>query len=267
MTTYYMLVLLCALAGFAALAISMEKYSRALTGRMLGATRRRYIYWLGWGFLIVALGVGVAGWHWNIGPVLLLGSLTAAGTLLVFIMPWWPLQPKHAARKEKPVSPFPDMRLAKPVRGLLVLSLIALPIWVGFNAWKMSEQAVLREDAIHGQIGPWTFVLAEENQDGPEFVAGHTPIKQFHLRFCEACDSEIRAAYLKIRKPRSLRAAGLAFQGARWTREVAIYIPPAARLADQIWLTVESKSGEVYQQAFDIQRLSPATARFIQEQP
>lgn len=258
-------VFLFALAGFAALAMSMEKHSRELTGHMLNIAQRKTLYWLGWGLLAVALGVGVAGWHWNIGPVLLLGSLSAAGMLLVFLLPWWALQPKHAARKEKPLPPYPERPLHWLARAVLFLALIGLPAWVVFNAWKMSEQAVLREDAIHGQIGPWTFVIAEENHDGPEFFAGNTPVKEFHLRFCESCDSEIRAAYLKIRKPRSLRAAGLAFHGARWTREVAIYIPPAARLEDQLWLTVESKTGEVYQQAFAIERLSPATARFIQE--
>jgi hypothetical protein len=264
MTVYYLSALLFSLAGFACLAITMEKHCRELTGRLLNTTQRKIMYWLGWCLLAVALSAGVAGWHWSIGPVLLFGSLTAAGILLVFMMPWWPLQPKHAPRKEKPLLPYPDRPMSKVTQGLLILVLVALPAWVVLNAWKMSEQAVLRADAIHGQIGPWTFVIAEENQDGPEFFLG-TPVKEFHLRFCEVCDSEIRAAYLKIRKPRSLRASGLAFHGARWTREVAISIPPAAALTDKIWLTVESKSGEIYHQAFDIQRLSPATARFIQE--
>lgn len=265
MSAYHVAVLLFALAGFAALAASMEKHGRGLTGRELSLGQRRFVYWLGWSLLAIALACGVAGWRWNIGPVVLLGWLSVVGVLIAFMLPWWPLQPKHAPRKEKPLPQLQDTVLSLPLRALLVLALLAVPSWVVFNAWKMSEQAVLREDAIHGKIGPWTFVIAEENQDGPEFFAGKTPVKEFHLRFCEACDGEIRAAYLKIRKPRSLRAAGLAFQGARWTREVAIYIPPAATLEDQIWLTVESKRGEVYHQAFDIERLSPATAKFIKE--
>jgi len=265
MTAYHMAVLLFAWGGFFALAVSMEKHGKELIGRELSAGQRQRCYWLGWGLLAIASAFAVAGWHWNIGPVVMVGWLSAIGVLLAFLMPWWPLQQKQAARKEKSLPQLRDTVLPVPVRALLVLALFAVPAWLGFNAWKMSEQAVLRDDAIHGQIGPWTFVMAEESQDVPEKFAWDTPVKEFHLRFCEACDSEIRAAYLKFRKPRSLRAAGLAFHGARWTREVAIYIPPAARLEDQIWLTVESKSGEVYHQAFDIERLSPATARFIQE--
>ena len=266
MTAYHLVVLLFALGGFAALAASMEKHGKELTGRALGERQRQCLYWLGWGLLAIALACGVSGWHWNIGPVVLLGWLSLAGVLLAFCLPWWPLQPKQAPRKEKATPVLKDTVLSLPTRALLIVALVALPAWIGFNAWKMSEQAVLRDDAIHGQIGPWTFVIAEEDREPPKLVAGNTPIKEFHLRFCEACDRDIRAAYLKIRKPRSLRAAGLAFQGARWTREVAIYIPPAARLEEQIWLTVESKTGEVYHQAFDIARLSPAMARFIEEQ-
>ncbi|MCB5185767.1 DUF3325 domain-containing protein [Methylobacillus gramineus] len=265
MSTYHLAVLFFSLAGFAALAISMEKHTLQLIGRELPARQRQWVYWLGWTSLAVALAIGAAGWHWNIGPVVLVGWLSVAGVALAFLMPWWPLQPKHHPRKEKSVASLPDSVLAWPVRAVLILGLIALPAWLIGNAWKVSEQAVLRDDAVHGQIGPWKFVIAEEDQGAPDIVAGTTPIKEFHLRFCDECDREIRAAYLKIRKPRSLRAAGLAFHGARWTREVAIYIPPAAKLEDQIWLTVESKRGEVYHQAFDIARLSPATARFIEE--
>ncbi|MCB5190922.1 DUF3325 domain-containing protein [Methylobacillus arboreus] len=265
MSAYHFAVLLLTLGGFAALAVSMEKHGRQLTGRDLPEKKRRLVYWLGWVLLALALAVGVGGWHWNIGPVVLVGWLSVAGMALAFTMPWWPLQPKLAARKEKPLPQVPDSVLPWPVRSLLILGLVALPAWYVGNAWKMSEHAVLRDDAVHGQIGPWKFVIVEEDQGPPEFVAGGTPIKEFHLRFCEECDREIRAAYLKIRKPRSLRAAGLAFSGTRWTREVAIYIPPAATLEDQIWLTVESKAGEVYHQAFDIERLSPALAKFIKE--
>ncbi|SNR79911.1 Protein of unknown function [Methylobacillus rhizosphaerae] len=265
MTAYHVTVLLFALASFAAFALSMEKHGRELTGRDLSVGLRKGMYWLGWGLLAVALAIGVAGWHWNIGPVIWLGWLSIVGVAIAFLMPWWPLRPQPARKKEKALPQLRERELTLPVRALLTVGLVLLPAWIAINAWKMSEQAVLREDAMRGKIGPWEFVIAEENLDPPEYVAGNTPIKEFHLRFCEECDRDIRAAYLKIRQPRSLRAAGLSFQGARWTREVAIYIPPAALLEDQIWLTVESKSGEVYHQAFDIARLSPATARFIQE--
>ena len=131
---------------------------------------------------------------------------------------------------------------------------------------------LLREDAVHGEIGPWTFTLAEKDQKPPEFVALDVPLKAFVIRFCDGCERDIRMAYLKVREPRffpgaggSLRTAGNAFEGRGREKTAEIPLPRMATLGDGLWLTVEATNGEVYHQRFDIQRLSPTLAQFIQE--
>jgi len=107
--------------------------------------------------------------------------------------------------------------------------------------------------------------LAEKDQQSPEIVALDVPLKAFVIRFCDGCDRDIRMAYLKVRKPHSLRAAGNAFEGRGREKTAEIPLPRAATLDDGLWLTVEATNGEVYHQRFDIQHLSPAMARFIRE--
>ena len=62
-------------------------------------------------------------------------------------------------------------------------------------------------------------------------------------------------------------AAGNAFGGRGTDKRVEIPIPRAASIQDGLWLTVEGNDGSVHQQRFAIERLSPALARFIEEQP
>jgi hypothetical protein len=87
-------------------------------------------------------------------------------------------------------------------------------------------------------------------------------MKEFELRFADDAQAEICAAYLRARKPRSLRAAGIAFEG-NHLRTATIIIPPAFQAEEQIWLTVEGRNGEVHHAAVDVHQLSPALARFI----
>jgi hypothetical protein len=87
-------------------------------------------------------------------------------------------------------------------------------------------------------------------------------MKAFTLRFAEDAQPEIRAAYLRARQPRLLRTAGIAFEG-NPLRTANIVIPPAFKAEEQLWLTVEGRNGEVHHAALEVDRLSPALARFL----
>lgn len=145
--------------------------------------------------------------------------------------------------------------------------LLAIPAAFMIYLAQQGPEPVFGHHALQGQIGPWSFALAETNNKAP--ISGPTGAhrKAFQIRFCQACDPHIRRAYLHVSKPEPMPAPRQAFSNTRWTRAVEIVIPPNSELEHQLWLTVEAKSGEIYHQAFDFHQVSPMTAAFIQQQP
>ncbi|MCX5567400.1 DUF3325 domain-containing protein [Alcaligenes phenolicus] len=145
--------------------------------------------------------------------------------------------------------------------------LLALPAAFMIYLAQQGPEPVFGNHALQGQIGPWSFALAETDDKAP--ISGPTGAhrKAFQIRFCQACDPHIRRAYLQVSKPEPTPAPRQAFSNTRWTRAVEIVIPPNSELEHQLWLTVEAKSGEIYHQAFDFHQVSPMTAAFIQQQP
>lgn len=283
MTVLHMAVLLLSLAGFIALAMAMPKHSKQVLRRHLPDSLRRVMRGLGWTLLAVGLGLGIAQWQFDVGTVTWLGWLTIAGVALVFYLPKWPGQPESKptrARKRKgnvggvpgPSSVVVSRRSRSMRFGIATFALL-LPF--GAFAWQLlntPDKPLLRDDALHGEIGPWSFSLAEKDQKPPEVVALDVPLKAFVIRFCDGCERDIRMAYLKVREPRfssdaagALRSAGNAFEGRGQEKTAEIPVPRAATLDDGLWLTVEATNGEVHHQRFDIQRLSPAMAQFIRE--
>lgn len=267
MTSLNIAVFLLSLAGFVALAAGMSKHAKHLLRRELSNAVSRLLRALGWLLLAAALAVGIKQWHTDVGLVTWLGWLTVAGLLLVFSLPRWPWQPITRAAKPRPETPdAPAPRSSRQV----ALGALLLTAPLAVFAWQLittPEQPLLREDALHGQIGPWTFSLAEQDQHAPEIVALEVPLKTFVIRFCDACQRDIRLASLKVRQPHNPSAAGNAFGGRGTEKRVEIPIPRAASIQDGLWLTVEGNDGSVHQQRFAIERLSPALARFIEEQP
>jgi len=275
MTLVHAALLLTSLAGFMALALAMPRHSQHVLRRPLPSARRHLLRLLGWLLLAAALALGMAQWRFGVGLVTWLGWLTIAGVALVFHLSWWAGQseiPSARARKRQrdnaetgaAVTAVPGH--APMARTMLASLVLLLPL--GGFAWQLlhvAEKPLLREDAIHGQIGPWAFSLAEKDRKPPQVVALDVPLKEFVIRFCEGCERDIRMAYLKVREPRSLRAAGNAFEGQGTEKTAEIPVPRSATRDDGLWLTVEANNGEVYHQRFDIQRLSPALAGFIRE--
>ena len=143
--------------------------------------------------------------------------------------------------------------------------LVAVPV-VFLLALKATPIApLLRADAFAGQVGPWSFRLAESSHNVPELVAMDIPMKSYQVRFCEDCDAQIRAAYLKVNKPRSLRAAGIVLNGARWNRNVDIQLPANTTADSMLWLTVVGKDGEMHQAAVRLANVSPATVAWFKQ--
>ncbi|MFQ6755835.1 DUF3325 domain-containing protein [Cereibacter sphaeroides] len=260
-------MLLASTGGFLALALASEKPGAALLGQKPAPARRWGLRLLGWPLLALALVEGTVGWGPSVGWVTWLGWLTVAGAGLVFAFPYWEraraAAPARERRAAAPVPLLPPLR-ARPLRAaVLAAVVIAPPAYLAAVALS-HEQPVLRADAIAGQAGPWRFTLAEADRGVPRILLGDFPTKSYQIRFCDTCDDQIRAAYLKVNKPRSLRGAGLVFGSDRWNRSVEIQLPNSTGPDSEIWLTVEGKDGSLHHASFPIRQISPATADWLQ---
>lgn len=278
-------VFISSLAGFICLALASDRQGEFLLHRSASKRERLLFRVIGWPLLALALARCVQGWSASIGVVSWLGWLTIAGAGLAFSLPWWPWQekkpvrarPAPTAKAEAKESSMPPLEHAvssaqasvsiSPRNLIFAGSLLAIPATFLIYLAQLGPAPLFREDALQGQIGPWSFVLAETNAHAPASSgSGSGPhTKAFQIRFCETCDTDIRGVYLQINKPETKPPPRQAFGGVRWTRAVEIAIPPSSELEHQLWLTVEAKSGELYHQAFDFQHVSPATATFIQQ--
>lgn len=249
-------VALVALAGFFCLALAAERQGEQLLGRVPSPALRRTCRAAGWFLLAAALLLCLRGWGDTIGGVAWVAWIGVVSAALVFVLPRWTEKPARAL----PVVPPAPVSARR--RWLTVAVLCAVPALFGVGLAQAPVKPVLRADALHGEIGPWTFSLAESDQQTPQMVLGDTPFKKYQLRFCEACDAQIRAAYLKVHKPRSLRGAGITFGGSRWDRSVEIQLPSRGGPETEVWLTVEGKDGSVHQRGWRMDEISPATARW-----
>ncbi|AYR18903.1 DUF3325 domain-containing protein [Alcaligenes faecalis] len=271
-------VFISSLAGFICLALASDRQGEFLLHRAPRKQERRIFRLIGWPFLAVAWLLCWQGWGWSIGTVAWLGWLTMAGAGLTFYLPWWPWQEKKPVR----ARPAPVAKAAPKAAEIgntesasrmstrslvLASSLLALPAAFVIYLTQQGPQPVFGNNALQGQIGPWSFALAETNDQAP--ISGPTGAhrKAFQIRFCQACDPHIRRAYLQVSKPAPMPTPRQAFNSTRWTRSVEIAIPPNSEVEHQLWLTVEAKNGEIYHQAFDFHQVSPATAAFIEQMP
>jgi hypothetical protein len=75
----------------------------------------------------------------------------------------------------------------------------------------------------------------------------------------------VKATYLRIGKPRSLRAAGVIFSGPAYSMDTSLVIPQRTAPDAQIWITMEGWDGAVYQAALPLAQASPATVAWLTE--
>jgi len=258
-----LLVCLVSLLAFGFLALASERQGEALLQR--APTPRERLRWrlIGWPLLALALALCIQGWGWSIGIVAWLGWLCMAGAALAFALPRWTEKPSN----KKPLpSPLQTPR-SRTWRKLAWVLLMACPVAFAWALHGVPVKPVARADAVHGQVGPWFFALAELDHDAPKHVVRDIFTKSFQLRFCTPCDAEIRSAYFRVNKPRSLRSAGLAFNGARWDRSVEIQLPGNTHADSELWLTVEGKDGTVHQTTVRLADIAPSTAQWFKQYP
>lgn len=262
-------VLALSLGGFVLLALASEREGAALLHRSATTAERRVFRWLGWSLLGLALGWCAWGWLAHFGTVLWLGWLSVAAVALVFAIAYWPWRERREFHGRPRKTAEIIVPLASPwaglARGAGWLVLAAAPLAFGWQLRHTEPWPVLRADAMQGEIGPWRYRLAEEAREAPEVLASGAAVKHFMLRL-EGDELAVARAWLRVQPPRSLRTAGMAFEGSHGNREAMIAIPPSTTRLDAFWLTVQDKNGQIYQTRIEMRRLSPATADFVEGQ-
>lgn len=264
-------VLLLGLAGFASLALAMEQHCRHLLRRTLAPRWRRLARLAGWLLLALGLGLSMRDLGASIGFVIWLGWLSIAALALVFYLPKWPWQPPEKARpirkrrEQAAAAPAAEARRHRGGRWLAGGLLVATAGVFAGGLITAGPQPLLRDDALQGRVGPWTFTFAEADRKPPEIVDMGVPLKAYRVRFCDACDLDIRNAYLKVNEPRSMRASGMAFEGRSINRGVEIQLPVNLTADSELWLTVVGKDGAVHQTHWRMAEVSPATVTWFEQ--
>jgi hypothetical protein len=78
-----------------------------------------------------------------------------------------------------------------------------------------------------------------------------------------ACVDQVKAAYLRVGKPRNIRTAGALFSGTPYRQTAEMRIPDRTTADDVLWLTLEGWDGALHQATIPIRTASPVTAAWL----
>jgi hypothetical protein len=153
------------------------------------------------------------------------------------------------------------------------LNILLLLIPLGFMPRYFADAALFRGESGLGereigdvQVGPWSVRLAELHNEPPLLTGPAGYMKSFNAALCNACVSQVKATYLRIGKPRSLRAAGAIFFGTPYRMGAAVPIPKRPQADNDLWVTMEGWDGSMHQAAIPLSKASPATAAWLEKQ-
>lgn len=149
--------------------------------------------------------------------------------------------------------------------------LILVPL--GFMPKYFADAALFRGDSGLGereigevQVGPWSLNLAELRNEAPQLSGPAGYMKSFNAALCQACAEQVKATYLRIGKPRSLRAAGVIFFGTPYRMGATLPVPEKTKGDADIWITMEGWDGSMHQAAVPLAKASPATLAWLNKQ-
>lgn len=164
-------------------------------------------------------------------------------------------------------SPSPLSRLWRKWRFHINVLLVLIPL--GFMPHYFAENAMDRGDSGLGErtvgdiaVGPWSLTLAERRVEGPTAESGQD-IKYFTAALCKSCIDQVKATYLRIGKPRSLRAAGVIFFGSGYRMFAGLPVPSKTETDAQLWITMEGWDGSMHQTSIPLSQASPATVAWL----
>lgn len=97
-------------------------------------------------------------------------------------------------------------------------------------------------------IGPYdlTLVTADER---PYRGSGGETVKDYQVHLRPGAMDSIRGIFLRVGKPRSLRAAGALAEGSPYRQFAHVLLPDTLTGDEELWLTIERWDGSIVQGA------------------
>lgn len=155
----------------------------------------------------------------------------------------------------------------------LHINIFLLLIPLGFMPKYFADASLFRGDNGLGereigdiQVGPWSLRLAELRNEAPRLTGPAGYMKGFNAALCERCRDQVKATYLRIGKPRSLRAAGAIFFGTPYRMGASLPVPEKTRPDAELWITMEGWDGAMHQASIPLSQASPATVAWLNKQ-
>ncbi|MBW7900093.1 MAG: PepSY domain-containing protein [Rhodocyclaceae bacterium] len=147
---------------------------------------------------------------------------------------------------------------------LLILPLVCLPEYLE-DQKPASRQGLGKREIGQFQVGPWLVRMGEWRIEAPKFHDGEYE-KGFTLALCRDCTSQVKAAYLRVGKPRGdIRTSGTLFTGSPYRLFTSLRVPEDLSPDAELWLTLEGWDGSVHRLALPLADASPATVKWAQE--
>jgi len=146
---------------------------------------------------------------------------------------------------------------------LLVLPMAWLPHYLTENQ-PAARAGLGQRVAGEWSAGPWRMTLAEWRTGPPRLHDGEYE-KAFTLALCRDCIGQVKAAYLRIGKPRGdVRTSGVLLSGSPYRMFGNLHFPGDLHPDAELWLTLEGWDGSKHRVAVPLAQASPATAQWAQ---
>ncbi|ENO87168.1 PepSY-associated TM helix domain-containing protein [Thauera linaloolentis] len=147
---------------------------------------------------------------------------------------------------------------------LLILPVAWLPHYLAQEK-PAAKTGLGQRVAAEFEVGPWSVTLGEWRVEPPKHHDDEYD-KVFTLAVCQACIPQVKAAYLRVGRPRGdVRTSGELFSGSPYRRFANVQIPADVRPDADLWLTLEGWDGTRHRAAIPLVLASPATAQWADE--
>lgn len=146
---------------------------------------------------------------------------------------------------------------------LLIVPLVFLPTYFRDIAFFDGKQGLGEREIGEIAVGPWSVRLAEFKLAEPDAEGRAGYAKEFALALCPACVDQVKAAYLRVGKPRNIRTMGALFSGTPYRQIAEMRVPERTTADDELWLTLEGWDGTLHEARIPIRTASPVMAAWL----
>lgn len=148
---------------------------------------------------------------------------------------------------------------------VLIVPIVFTPTWFHDRDFASGKKGLGEREIGEVSVGPWSVRLAELRVIEPDAEGRAGFAKSFTLALCPACVDGVKAAYLRVGKPRNIRTAGALFSGTPYRQTAEMRVPERTTADDELWLTLEGWDGTLHQATIPIRTASPVMAAWLEK--